>query len=50
VAGLVARLGADVRINVRPVAAIPAEASGKYRYVVSHVPVPHVSALETLVA
>jgi phenylacetate-CoA ligase len=50
VAGLAARLGADVRINVRPVAAIPAEASGKYRYVVSHVPVRHVSTLDSLVA
>ena len=30
--------------------AIPAEASGKYRYVVSHVPVPRASALEAAVA
>jgi len=49
-AGLAARLGADVRINVRPVEVIPAETSGKYRYVVSHVPVQQVSALEALVA
>jgi phenylacetate-CoA ligase len=37
VAGLAARLGDDARITVRPVDAIAAEASGKYRYVVSHV-------------
>ena len=35
--GLAARLGTGVRINVRVVDAIPSEASGKYRYVVSHV-------------
>jgi phenylacetate-CoA ligase len=32
-----ARLGVDVDIVIEPVAALPAEASGKYRYVVSHV-------------
>jgi len=37
VAGLTARLGSDVRISIRLVDAIPVEASGKYRYVVSHV-------------
>ena len=37
VSGLEARLGKDARITVRLVDAIPAEASGKYRYVVSHV-------------
>ena len=37
-AGLGQRLGPDVRIEIRTVDAIPAEASGKYRYVVSHVP------------
>ena len=37
-ARLAARLGEDVRINIRLVEAIPAEGSGKYRYVVSHVP------------
>jgi phenylacetate-CoA ligase len=37
IAGLAARLGADVRINIRVVDSIPVEASGKYRYVVSHV-------------
>jgi phenylacetate-CoA ligase len=37
VAGLLARLGSETRINVRLVDAIPSEASGKYRYVVSHV-------------
>ena len=36
-AGLRARLGHDVRVAIRPVEAIPVEASGKYRYVVSHV-------------
>src|SRR5437016_1632062 len=38
IAGLVARLGNDVRVGIRLVDAIPVEASGKYRYVVSHVP------------
>ena len=32
-----ARLGAGVEIVIEPVTAIPAEASGKHRYVVSHV-------------
>lgn len=36
--GLQARLGADVRVELRVLEAIPAEASGKHRYVVSHVP------------
>ncbi len=44
VAGLAQRLGGDVRIRFRIVDAVPVEASGKYRYVVSHVP-PH-SSLE----
>lgn len=35
--GLKRRLGADVEIRVEPVRAIPAERSGKLRYVVSHV-------------
>jgi phenylacetate-coenzyme A ligase PaaK-like adenylate-forming protein len=35
--GLVRRLGSDVRVRIRMVDAIPVEASGKYRYVVSHV-------------
>jgi phenylacetate-CoA ligase len=38
VKGLEARLGRDVRIAIRTVDAIPAEASGKFRHVVSHVP------------
>lgn len=38
IAGLAARLGNDVRVSIRLVDAIPVEASGKYRYVVSHVP------------
>jgi phenylacetate-CoA ligase len=37
VAGLEARLGRDVRISLKLVDTIPVEASGKYRYVVSHV-------------
>jgi phenylacetate-CoA ligase len=37
IAGLASRLGNDVRIVVRIVDAIPVEASGKYRYAVSHV-------------
>lgn len=37
VAGLEKRLGSDVRIEVRLVDGIPPEASGKHRYVVSHV-------------
>jgi phenylacetate-CoA ligase len=37
-AGLAARLGSDVRISIRLVEAIPVDASGKYRQVVSHVP------------
>ncbi len=32
------RLGADVRVAIKVVDAIEAEGSGKYRYVVSHVP------------
>ena len=36
--GLQQRLGKDVRIAIRLVEAIPPEASGKHRYVVSHVP------------
>ena len=36
-AGLRARLGAGVRVDICPVAAIAAEKSGKFRYVVSHV-------------
>ena len=38
VGGLVARLGARVAVEVCEVAEIPPEASGKHRYVVSHVP------------
>ncbi len=39
-AGLVARLGSEVRISIRLVEAIPVEASGKRRHVESHVPLP----------
>jgi phenylacetate-CoA ligase len=38
VAGLRARLGAGLRVTLREVDQIPAEASGKFRYVVSQVP------------
>jgi phenylacetate-CoA ligase len=38
VAGLRARLGAGLRVTLREVDHIPAEASGKLRYVVSQVP------------
>jgi phenylacetate-CoA ligase len=38
VSGIHARLGKQVRVELRLVEAIPPEASGKYRYVVSHVP------------
>ena len=37
-AGLQQRLGADVRVTVKLVDQIAPQASGKYRYVVSHVP------------
>ncbi|KAI5916659.1 phenylacetate--CoA ligase family protein [Thauera sp. 2A1] len=37
-AGLQARLGASLRIDLRLMDEIPPEASGKHRYVVSHVP------------
>ena len=40
VSGIRARLGADVRVELRLVEEIPPEASGKHRYVVSHVPLP----------
>lgn len=35
-----ARMGSEVRVDIRLVESIPAEASGKHRYVVSHVPLP----------
>jgi len=38
--GIRGRLGENVKIEVRLVDEIPPEASGKYRYVVSHVPLP----------
>jgi phenylacetate-CoA ligase len=38
--GLHARLGDDVDVDIRMVESIAPEASGKHRYVVSHVPVP----------
>ena len=39
--GLKERLGEDVEVKVNLVDEIPPEASGKYRYVVSHVPLPN---------
>jgi phenylacetate-CoA ligase len=39
--GLQQRLGKDVRITIRLVEAIPPEASGKHRYVISHVQLPN---------
>jgi len=38
--GLLERLGKETRVTIRQVESIRAEASGKYRYVVSHVPLP----------
>lgn len=38
--GLKARLGEALRVELRLVEEIPPEASGKHRYVVSHVPLP----------
>ena len=35
------RLGDAIQIQMSPVEKIPAEASGKYRYVISHVPLPN---------
>jgi phenylacetate-CoA ligase len=43
--GLRARLGNDLVVAVRLVDAIAPEASGKHRYVVSHVPVPAAESL-----
>jgi phenylacetate-CoA ligase len=45
--GLQKRLGAGVRVTVRLVDAIAPEASGKHRYVVSHVPLDAVLAMAT---
>lgn len=50
VAGLAARLGNDVRVAVRLVDAIPAEASGKHRYVISHVTPSHALTAEAIIA
>jgi phenylacetate-CoA ligase len=35
------RLGEHIQVQMNEVEKIPAEASGKYRYVVSHVSLPH---------
>lgn len=40
-----ARLGANVRVEISMLEAVPHEASGKHRYVVSHVPLPENLAL-----
>jgi phenylacetate-CoA ligase len=45
--GLRRRLGDDVRVDVRIVEHIPPEASGKHRYVVSHVPLQGGLAMAT---
>ncbi len=50
IAGLSARLGDDVRVTIRQVDAIPAESSGKHRYVVSHVSARRGLTAEALVA
>jgi len=42
IAGLRERLGAELAVELRLVEQIPPEASGKHRYVVSHVPLPDV--------
>lgn len=47
VAGIQARLGEQVRVEVKLVDAIPPERSGKHRYVVSHVPLPESLTLAT---
>ena len=49
-AGLAARLGSDVRIHIRTVDVIPAETSGKHRYVVSHVAAEAGVARQAMVA
>jgi len=49
-AGLLARLGGDVRVTIRLLDAIPADPSGKHRYVVSHVSVQPGHSLEAAVA
>ena len=46
--GLQARLGANVHVEIRTMDAIPAEASGKHRYVVSHVPLAGGLAVATM--
>jgi phenylacetate-CoA ligase len=38
--GIEARLGSDVRMDIRIVDSIPSDASGKYRYVVNYVALP----------
>lgn len=47
--GVAARLGEDTRIRLQRMEAIPAEASGKHRYVVSHVPLPGAAGIEARV-
>jgi len=48
--GLAARLGADVRIEIRVVDSIAPEASGKHRYVVSRVSAARIDELNTAAA
>lgn len=40
ISGIKARMGESVKVEIKLVDTIPAEASGKHRYVVSHVPLP----------
>ena len=47
VAGLQARLGEGLKVELRLLDEIPPEASGKHRYVVSHVPLPDGLAVMT---
>ena len=49
-AGLKARLGDDVHVAIDVVESIPAEASGKHRYVVSHVSAGNALAAEAMAA
>lgn len=47
VEGIRARLGPAVRVAIQRVEQIPLDASGKYRYVVSHVPLPAGAGFES---
>ena len=47
--GIQARLGSEVKVEVRLVDAILPEASGKYRYVSSQVPLPEALRVATTI-